>query len=246
MRPRIAIPVPHSKNSTYAARSLPQYAQAVEAAGGDPVPIPVDRPAAEVQKLIDQCDAVLLPGSPADVDPQHYNAARHAKTAAADVQRNALDKVLLEDAYKSRKPVLGICYGQQSLNVHRKGSLIQHIESPVNHEAGGKVAVAHVVEVDPASRLARILKEAGAQLGRLPVNSSHHQSVDVPGDGLRVVSRCPDDGIVEAIEGEGPDHFVVAVQWHPERSVKQDEASRALFRAFVDAARHRDSKDAPR
>jgi putative glutamine amidotransferase len=239
MRPRIAIPVPHSRNPKYAARSLPQYERAVIAAGGDPVRIPVDRPADEVQKLITQCDAVLLPGSPADVDPRQYHAAPHPRTAAPDVQRDAVDKILLEDAYNLRKPVLGICYGQQSLNVHHNGSLVQHIESAVNHEAGGKIAVAHIVAVDPASRLGRILEEAGAQLSCLPVNSSHHQSVDVPGQGLRIVSRCPDDGIIEAIEGEAPDHFVLAVQWHPERSVKQDEASRALFRAFVEAARQR-------
>src|ERR1700745_404071 len=151
MRPRIAIPIPHSRNPKYAERSLPQYEQAVKTAGGDPIPIPVDRPLAEIRKLIDQCDAVLLPGSPAHVDPEHYKAARHPKSASAHVPRDAVDKMLLEDAYNSRKPVLGICYGQQSLNVHRHGSLVQPIESAVNHEAGGKVEVAHLVAVDPAS-----------------------------------------------------------------------------------------------
>jgi len=68
------------------------------------------------------------------------------------------------------------------------------------------------------------------------VNSSHHQSADTIGDGLRVVARCPDDGIIEALEGNSPDHFVLAVQWHPERSVDQDEPSRAIFRSFVEAA----------
>jgi len=81
-----------------------------------------------------------------------------------------------------------------------------------------------------------------AQLGSarqliLPVNSSHHQSADAIGDGLRIVARCPDDGIIEALEGTSPDHFVVAVQWHPERSVDEDEASLAIFRALVEAAR---------
>jgi putative glutamine amidotransferase len=68
------------------------------------------------------------------------------------------------------------------------------------------------------------------------VNSSHHQSADGVGDGLRIVARCPDDSIVEALEGTTPDHFVIAVQWHPERSVEADEASRAIFRALVVAA----------
>jgi putative glutamine amidotransferase len=64
----------------------------------------------------------------------------------------------------------------------------------------------------------------------------------VVGDGLRVVARCPEDGIIEAVQGTAPDHFVLAVQWHPERSVDQDEASRAIFRALVSAARSRHEK----
>jgi putative glutamine amidotransferase len=71
------------------------------------------------------------------------------------------------------------------------------------------------------------------------VNSSHHQSAEAVGNGLRVVARCPDDGIIEALEGTGPDHFVLAVQWHPERSVDDDVASRAIFAALIAAARQR-------
>jgi putative glutamine amidotransferase len=70
----------------------------------------------------------------------------------------------------------------------------------------------------------------------LPVNSSHHQSAERIGEGLRVVARCTDDGIIEALEGTDAGHFVVAVQWHPERSVDDDEPSRAIFRALIEAA----------
>jgi putative glutamine amidotransferase len=69
----------------------------------------------------------------------------------------------------------------------------------------------------------------------LPVNSSHHQSADVIGEGLRIVARCPDDGIIEALEGTASDHFVLAVQWHPERSADQDEYSRSIFQALLHA-----------
>jgi putative glutamine amidotransferase len=75
----------------------------------------------------------------------------------------------------------------------------------------------------------------------VPVNSSHHQSADVIGDGLRVVARSPLDGVVEALEGTVPGHFVLAVQWHPERSVKDSkevaEPARKIFQAFIEAAR---------
>jgi putative glutamine amidotransferase len=239
MRPRIAIPVPHSGDPEYAARSLPQYERAVELAGGEPVRIPLDKAPADVMTLIERSDAVLLPGSRADVDPAKYDAARHPQTADADSRRDRVDELLLQDAYNMRKPILGICYGLQKLNVYRCGSLIQHIESPVNHEAGRRVAVAHGITVAPESKLAQVIGEADPDLANIQVNSSHHQSAGVIGNGLRVAATCPQDGVVEAIEGTAPDHFVLAVQWHPERSVDDDEPSRALFRALVKAARAR-------
>jgi len=143
----------------------------------------------------------------------------------------------LQDAYHKRKPILGICYGLQSLNVYRAGSLVQHIESAINHSPGRKVAKAHTVKIEPESKLARIVGASQA----VAVNSSHHQSADAVGNGLRVAARSTEDGIIEALEGTAPEHFVLAVQWHPERSVNDGpevaEAARAIFRAFVEAAR---------
>jgi putative glutamine amidotransferase len=241
MAPRIAIPVPHSGDQEYAERSLPQYERAVAMAGGEPVRIPLDQPVADVMKLIERCDAVLLPGSKADVDPLKYNAPRAPQTADADSGRDTVDELLLRDAYNMRKPILGICYGLQILNVYRTGTLIQHIESPVNHAAGRQVAAAHTIEIEPKSKLAQIIN-SGTKTPDVPVNSSHHQAADVVGDGLRVVARSPQDGVIEGLEGIFPDHFVLAVQWHPERSIDEDESSRAIFRALVDAARTRHEK----
>lgn len=235
MRPKIAIPVTHSGDQQYAERSMPQYEHAVEVAGGEPVRIPLDKTPAEVMKLIERCDGVLLPGSRADVDPAKYSAQRDIRTNASDPPRDTVDELLMQDAYNMKKPLLGICYGIQTLNVYRTGNLIQHIESAINHQVGRAVPLAHQVSVEPDSGLSKIL---GSSVN-IPVNSSHHQSADVIGDGLRIVARSPEDGIIEAVEGTSPDHFVLAVQWHPERSVDDDEASRAIFRALVDAARER-------
>ena len=278
MPPHIAIPLPHSSDPEYAERAIPQYERAVTLAGGEPVRVALDEAPDEIRKIAEQCDGVLLPGSKADVDPARFNAPRSPHTAAADPGRDAVDDLLLDNAYRQHKPVLGICYGLQSLNVYRAGSLVQHIpdflpeatRAKVDHEAGGKVAVAHEVEINAGSKLAEILSgdrknaeernREGHGIGRaaglpendrasapegklvLPVNSSHHQSADADkiGDGLRIVARCTADGIIEALEGTAPDHFVLAVQWHPERSVEDDPASLAIFRAFIEAARCRD------
>jgi putative glutamine amidotransferase len=113
---------------------------------------------------------------------------------------------------------------------------VQHINSGANHNTGAKVEVAHKIAVAATSLLAdQIL--SGQQTASVAVNSSHHQSADIIGDGLRPVAHCAEDGIIEAIEGTVPGHYVLAVQWHPERTFERDPSSRRLFQAFVDSAR---------
>jgi putative glutamine amidotransferase len=236
VKPRIAIPEPCSYDIEYSGRALPPYLRAIEAAGGEPVVIPLQSTPEEIARLITSCAAILLPGSKADVDPQKFNAAAHASTAPADPPRDAADELLLQDAYNLHKPVFGICYGLQSLNVWRTGSLIQDIESKVNHSAGAKVEVAHQVTVAADSLLAKEMLN-GKDSVLVPVNSSHHQSADVVGDGLRAVAHCAEDGVIEAIEGTVPGHYVLAVQWHPERTFDSDSFSNNLFQAFINSAR---------
>lgn len=251
MAPRIAIPMPHGVDLEYAERAIPQYERAVALAGGESVRIGLHQSAADVAHAIENCQGILLPGSKADIDPARFHAQPSPHTAASDARREEVDNLLLDDAYRQRKPILGICYGLQSLNVYRGGTLVQHIPDflpevervRVNHDAGKNVAIAHQVEVRGDSALAAMIaanKENAAKSQiSLPVNSSHHQSADAIGEGLRIVSRCSDDGIIEALEGTAADHFVLAVQWHPERSVDQDEPSRAIFRALINACQWR-------
>jgi putative glutamine amidotransferase len=249
MTPRIAIPLPTSKNLPYNQRSWPAYASAVTRSGGEPVAVELAATPAEIRALLATCDGVVLPGSPADVDPALYGEERDPATAPADASREAADYLLLEDAAKYGKPVLGICFGVQSLNVWRGGSLVQDLTPlPVNHSAGSKVAIAHSALVASGSVLASLLtpEEAPESEGflRLPTNTSHHQSVSVPGEGLRVVARCPDDGVIEAVELQPEEtmfhvehsprtQFLLGVQWHPERSYDISAASRALFARLV-------------
>jgi putative glutamine amidotransferase len=233
VKPRIAIPQPTSTNLEYNQRALPQYLKAIEGEGAEPVVITASATPHQIARLVTSCEAVLLPGSPADVDPQKFGAEKHPKTASADPGRDNLDELLLQDAHNLHKPILGICYGLQSLNVWRTGTLIQHIENTnVNHAAGRAVEFAHNVQITPESKLASLLGATDVR-----VNSSHHQAAERAGDGLNVVARCPEDGVIEALEGVTPDHFVLAVQWHPERTYEKDEASKKIFREFVNSAR---------
>ena len=268
MKPRIAIPAPTSTDLPYNQRSWPQYANCIALSGGEPVQVKLGLSAPELRRLVDSFDGILLPGSPADVDPSLYGAERLPECATADPAREALDYALLDDAARNGKPVLGICYGLQSLNTWRGGSLVQDLTPlPVNHSAGGKVAVAHTALVAQGSRLASLLEpeEAPAEgrFLRLAVNSSHHQSAASPGEGLRIVARCPEDGVIEAVElnhdvdlrqilpasesdsdpvfhveqsEERTPQFLIGVQWHPERSLEISAASRALFKELVASA----------
>jgi len=230
-RPRIAIPEPTSGDAAYNERSWPQYARAVEASGGIPVKVPLSATPAEAARLVSSCQGVLLPGSGADVDPEKYGQERLPECGHSDPAREAVDELLMQDAANLHKPLFGICYGFQAWNVWRGGSLIQDLKTEVNHRPGREVREAHPVEFAEGSKL-----EAITGANRLVVNSSHHQGVDRPGDGLSVVARSVEDGLIEAAEGT-EDQFVIAVQWHPERSFDYDGASKALFDAFVAAAR---------
>jgi putative glutamine amidotransferase len=243
MKPRIAIPLPTSTNADYNQRSWPAYAVAVERSGGEPVEIPLAGTPSDIANLINTCQAVLLPGSPADVNPHKYGQDRLPECSPSDPARENVDELLIQDAHNLYKPILAICFGVQSLNVWRGGTLVQHlVPMPVNHPAGRQVAVAHTAAIAPESLLGTIIphEEAPEQDGflRLPINSSHHQAIGIPGDGLRVSARCPQDAVIEAVEGgQSPDaanaHFVLGIQWHPERSYDISPASQSIFNRFV-------------
>lgn len=232
---RIAIPEPTSSDAEYNERSLKPYVDSLEAAGAEAVLIRLSEPQARVAQMLSGVEGILLPGSRYDVDPQRYGETREPECGEADAARTAVDELFLQDAFNLRKPVLAICHGLQTLNVWRNGTLIQDLKTSVNHRPGRDVVEAHPVKLREDSRLAAL---AAATEGDAPqVNSSHHQAVREAGDNLRVVAVSPVDGVIEAVELDAPDHFVVGVQWHPERTYAQRPLSRAIFAEFVEAAK---------
>lgn len=230
-RPRIAIPVPTSFDTPYNQQSWPEYAAAIEESGGEPVRLELTRAIG-----LGRFDGILLPGSGADVAPALYGQEVEPETAPADELRQAMDKELLWQVDRAQIPLLAICFGLQSLNVHRGGTLVQHLNPvPVNHRAGRPVREAHSVLIDAESRLGRLAGLASAEMeGRRMINSSHHQAVLATGEGLRAVARSAEDGVIEALE-DAEHRWMLGTQWHPERTFA-DPLSRAIFDSFVGAA----------
>ena len=237
-RPRVGVPYrTRNEELTNKREAYDKYLGAVCIAGGIPVEISLGLAPAELEALANSVDAIILPGSPADVEPAKFNAARHPKTAEADADRERTDFALLEHAIKNHKPVLAICYGNQSLNVFCGGSLVQDIPSEVTttlqhswpkHDGPEPH---HPAKFVAGSRLAEL---NGGTDGN--VNSSHHQSILEPGKNLRVTAHSP-DGVIEAVEWTGDDNWITGVQWHPERMVYQDPLAQSLFRQLIGAAR---------
>jgi putative glutamine amidotransferase len=230
MSVRIAVPVP-SSDAEYNQRSFAPYLAALEAAGAVPVVVLADATQVEIARILAGTQGVLLPGSRFDVEPERYNEPREPECGPADPVRTAIDELLLQDAFNLRKPVLAICHGCQSLNVWCGGSLIQDLKTGVNHRAGREVVDAHPIQIAPGTWLATM---AGATDER--VNSTHHQAIRAAGDRLRVAAVSALDGVVEAVELASEEHFVVAVQWHPERTYGAKAFSRGIFAAFMSAA----------
>jgi putative glutamine amidotransferase len=244
-KPRILIPEPTSHDPEYNQRGWSQYAAAIEEAGGIPVAVPLHASQEEQAQLIAGAQGVLLPGSHADINPEKFAEPIDPKSEPADPLREAADELLLQDAFNLQKPIFGICYGMQSMNVWRGGSLVQHLETAVNHAPGRHIAEAHPIAVAPGSLLAELIETAQSAMSPVLVNSSHHQAVARIGDQLHSVAISPLDGTVEAVEGSSSDSgdhaapgesFVLGVQWHPERTFDSSPLSRELFRAFVEAA----------
>jgi putative glutamine amidotransferase len=214
------------------------YAEAVAAAGGDPVQIPLITEETYLQSLAARCDGILFSGSNSDLDPKHYNEEPHLHLGNVCEERDQTDLLLLRFAEAQKIPVLAICFGAQSLAVSRGGTLFQDLPSQLpdvlKHDQGEPYTrPSHRITIEVDSLLGQI---AGGITAR--VNSSHHQAIKEPGENLRITATTR-DGVIECVEDTRADRFVLGVQWHPEYGWDKDELSQAIFKRFVAEAAKR-------
>jgi putative glutamine amidotransferase len=219
----------YSKLPWYALRE--NYCAAVARAGGLPVLLPHE--VEQAGGYLDVIDGLVVTGGAFDVDPAIFGAeTRHATVKTKD-RRTEFELAVTRLALAADKPVLGICGGEQLLNVALGGTLIQHIPDEVrgalaHEQKNPRDEPGHIVRFTEGTRLREI-----AACAEAPVNSTHHQAVKAPAPGLVVDATAP-DGVIEGIE-DPRRRFCIGVQWHPEYAIS--DADRRLFAAFIEAAR---------
>lgn len=208
------------------------YGEAVLAAGGIPVLLPVTLDLEIITSYGELLDGLLLSGG-GDVDPAFYGEEPIRGLGEVSPHRDIFELELCSLFLAKQKPILGICRGLQVLNVALGGTLyqdlvIQHPKSLEHNQKAPKHWPTHKVKVESSSRLYGILKTS-----ELRVNSFHHQSIKTVAEGLKVVAWSL-DGVIEGVERETG--FVLGVQWHPERMWENQEEQKRIFAAFIEEA----------
>ncbi|MBI4829039.1 MAG: gamma-glutamyl-gamma-aminobutyrate hydrolase family protein [Nitrospinae bacterium] len=212
------------------------YADAVAKAGGVPIFIPPQPDARGASRYLRLIHGLVISGGPVDVDPKFYGEKPHPKLGALKPERTASELMLVKRAVKMGMPALGICGGEQVINVAFGGALYQDIPSQFasnlahDQDPLPSTKPSHKVRLQPKTMLHRVTRSDETM-----VNSTHHQAVKTLGKSLKVCAVSP-DGLVEAIEGVNAP-YLLGVQWHPERLYDDDSVSRSIFASFIKAAR---------
>lgn len=209
---------------------LPEYMDCIRESGGIPVIFPLTANEDDLCRLIEMCDGFLLTGGH-DVSPKIYGEKPMCGLISCCEERDKTESVILENAIKNDKPLLGICRGIQFINAKLGGTLYQDIPSQYptkieHHQHAPYDIPCHGVEIAKNTPLYNCLKAEN-----ILVNSYHHQAVKQPAPALEIMARSS-DGLAEALYMPNR-RFLWAVQWHPEFLYKKDVYSRKIFDAFT-------------
>lgn len=213
------------------------YSEALEALGAIPYHISLIPNKDYLSEIVKNVDGILLPGSDTDVDPLIFGEEPRPSLKKIIPEKENTDLMILAEAEKLKKSVLGICFGMQALNVARGGTLFQDIETDiencVKHEQGKPLARnSHSIEFEKDSLISRLITNKND----VRVNSHHHQAVGKVGKHLKSTAWAK-DGVIECIEDTRKDRYVIGVQWHPELSWRTDGLSRNIFESFISACK---------
>ncbi|HEX5735847.1 MAG TPA: gamma-glutamyl-gamma-aminobutyrate hydrolase family protein [Blastocatellia bacterium] len=236
-RPIVGIPCRFNWETNY-YELRETYPDAIYASGGTPLLVPLIPQPEFIEAAIEHLDGICLSGAVNDVDPLRYGREPRPGLGPVVPRRDETDMMLLAAAEARQLPVLAICYGIQSLNVYRGGTLVQDIPTEVKgalKHMQGEVfwRRSHSINITDDSLLAKI---AGSTT--ITVNSHHHQAIDIVGRDLEPIAWAP-DGVIESVINTRPDQFILGVQWHPEVSWQTDEFSQAIFKHFISVVRER-------
>ncbi|HVT90960.1 MAG TPA: gamma-glutamyl-gamma-aminobutyrate hydrolase family protein [Tepidisphaeraceae bacterium] len=238
-RPRIGITVDYD-DDLINYESPYGYSAAVEKAGGLPILLPYRADLSLIAEYVDLIDGMLFSGGN-DLDPKAWGEEYHPKTAPVDPLREKFERALMIEVENRRIPTLGICMGSQLMNVHRGGSLHQFLPeldrpNAIEHRKTGGEKIRGEDQVNRHAILIEKDSSAGQAIrkGEISANTSHKQSVNKVGRGLRIIAKSP-DGVVEGIEDPSMPLWL-GVQWHPERLHDEPEHL-ALFKLLVEKAR---------
>ena len=202
------------------------YLRSIWSAGGVPTLLLPSTDEDYVKAVCETFDGFLFCGGD-DIDPKYYGEEKSPEIGDISPARDEFEKRLFRAAYATGKPILGICRGLQVINVFLGGSLIQHMNG--HRSEDGKSPSTHDVMLVTGSPLAEMIGDT-----EFTVNSFHHQAINSLSNKLTADAYSKDDGYIEAFHEEGH-KFLYAVQWHPESLYETSDASRKLFKAFIDA-----------
>ncbi|MDH3242107.1 MAG: gamma-glutamyl-gamma-aminobutyrate hydrolase family protein [Alphaproteobacteria bacterium] len=218
----------YSKFPFYALRE--NYATSIARAGGLPFALPLEVDL--IPDILARIDGLVLTGGAFDVDPALFGDPARHETVTVKPQRTGFEMAITKAALEADTPILGICGGEQLLNVALGGTLIQHIpdsiEGALAHEQPNpRDEPGHEVTIVPGTKLHGIVGT-----DTMAVNSAHHQAVREAAPGLTVNATAP-DGVIEGIE-DAARRFCIGVEWHPEFELSEGDSR--ILRALIAAA----------